>query len=74
MWLQLTIQVLVYHILKYWPTLLLGNTFRVKLVKAWLRFQNNHNGSKRIAHYTIQVVLNKQMLTGVQENIDFVRS
>lgn len=27
-----------------------------------------------MAHYTIQVVLNKQMLTGVQENIDFVRS
>lgn len=32
MWLQLTIQVLVYHILKYWLTLLLGNTVRVKVV------------------------------------------
>lgn len=29
---------------------------------------------KRIAHYTIQIVLKKQMLTRVQENIDFVRS
>lgn len=37
MWLQLTIQVLVYHILKYWPTLLLGNTFRVKLVKSLVK-------------------------------------
>lgn len=29
---------------------------------------------KRIAQYTIQIVLKKQMLTRVQENIDFVRS
>lgn len=74
MWLQLTIQVLVYHILKYWPTLLLGNTFRVKLVKSMVKVSEFITAQKRIAHYTIQVVLNKQMLTGVQENIDFVRS
>lgn len=41
MGLQLTIQVVVFHItvLKYWlaPTLLLGNTVRVKVVKSMVK-------------------------------------